>query len=180
MCVKWGGGVMEGRWMEVKGQPQVWSTWRQNSSSFDPLGDFPISTSHLLSRSWACSFVVQFAYLHGFWEFTLGCLCWGGKGLYHWAISPAGNTNRKHRTLANELVPSLLQKEGWQDQPYCEIKGDHTRATSPVVILNNMATVRTAPPARLSLFHTLMSLVMNTSEHLIDQGPQNQHNTHAI
>lgn len=31
-----------------------------------------------------------------------------------------------------------------------------------------------------SLFYALMSLVMNASEHLIDQGPQNQHNTHAI
>lgn len=113
----WDGGL-KGRCMEVKGQTQVWSTRRQNSSTFAPLGDFPISTSHLLSRSWACSFVGQFAYLHGFWEITRGCLCWGGKGLHRWTISPGGNTNRKHRTLANELVPSLLQKEGWQDQPY--------------------------------------------------------------
>lgn len=158
MCVKWWPGA---RCMEVKGQTQVWSTWRQNSSSLAPLGDFPISTSHLLSRSWACSFVGQFAYLHGSWEFTHGCLCWGGKGLHHWAISQAGNTNRKCRTLANELVSSLLQKEGWQDQPYT-------------------VTVCTAPLACLSLFYALMSLVMNVSEHLIDQGPQNQHNTHAI
>lgn len=68
---------------------------------------------------------------------------------------------KQETELASYLA--LLYLCGENDRANFTMKfGDHTVATNPTVIVSNMSTVLTAQPAYLSVFGTLVSLVMNT------------------
>lgn len=140
-CVKWGSGGMDGRCMEVKGQPQVWVHLETGFLSFGFLGDFPNSTSQLLSRA------LDVVLWHSLHIYT------GSENSHSDAYASAARTfpteppprlgmqTGNTELCLTTLSQSLFQKEERQDQPHYEMRGGPTMAASPI---DNVSTVHTA------------------------------------
>lgn len=114
-CVKWGGG-MDGRCMEVKGQPQVWVHLETGFLSFGFLGDFPNSTSQLLSRALDVALWHSLHIYMGSENSHSDAYASAARTFPTEPPSPAGNANRKHRALPYYLVPVFIS-EGRTTRP---------------------------------------------------------------